>query len=90
MTTHYLEEADELCTRVAIVDHGLVIAEGAPSELKAQIADDIIILGMRSVDEALKASQLLKIILLSKQPKFLMQSSMCIWVQQSTGMKFCL
>jgi ABC-2 type transport system ATP-binding protein len=34
LTTHYIEEAERLCDRVAIVDHGLVIAEGTPRELK--------------------------------------------------------
>jgi ABC-2 type transport system ATP-binding protein len=35
MTTHYIEEAERLCDRVAIVDHGKVIALGSPRELKA-------------------------------------------------------
>jgi ABC-2 type transport system ATP-binding protein len=34
LTTHYIEEAERLCDRVAIVDHGLVIAMGTPRELK--------------------------------------------------------
>jgi ABC-2 type transport system ATP-binding protein len=36
MTTHYIEEAERLCDRVAIVDHGQVIALGSPRELKAR------------------------------------------------------
>lgn len=40
LTTHYLEEADALCDRVAIVDRGTVAALGSPSELKKQIAGD--------------------------------------------------
>jgi len=39
MTTHYIEEAEHLCDRVAIVDHGKVIALGTPRELKARSAD---------------------------------------------------
>jgi len=35
MTTHYIEEASALCDRVAIVDHGKVIALGSPRDLKA-------------------------------------------------------
>src|SRR6266850_1121335 len=35
MTTHYIEEAERLCDRVAIVDHGKVIALGTPRDLKA-------------------------------------------------------
>ena len=39
MTTHYIEEAERLCDRVAIVDHGNVIALGTPRELKARSAN---------------------------------------------------
>jgi ABC-2 type transport system ATP-binding protein len=35
LTTHYMEEADRLCDRIAIVDHGRVVAQGTPAELKA-------------------------------------------------------
>jgi ABC-2 type transport system ATP-binding protein len=37
LTTHNMDEADSLCGRIAIVDHGKVIAEGTPAELKASI-----------------------------------------------------
>jgi ABC-2 type transport system ATP-binding protein len=36
MTTHYIEEAERLCDRVAIVDHGKVVALGTPRELKTR------------------------------------------------------
>src|SRR6202167_1627433 len=39
MTTHYIEEAERLCDRVAIVDHGKVIALGTPQELKNRSGD---------------------------------------------------
>jgi len=39
MTTHYIEEAERLCDRVAIIDHGKVIALGSPRELKQSSAD---------------------------------------------------
>jgi ABC-2 type transport system ATP-binding protein len=42
LTTHYLEEADHLCDRLAIVDHGRVVIEGTPSELKAGISGDTV------------------------------------------------
>jgi ABC-2 type transport system ATP-binding protein len=38
-TSHYMEEVEEICTRIAIVDHGKVIAEGSKEELKAIITD---------------------------------------------------
>ena len=43
LTTHYLDEADQLCDRVAIVDHGRVIALGSPDELKQRYSADTII-----------------------------------------------
>jgi ABC-2 type transport system ATP-binding protein len=40
MTTHYLEEADALCDRVLVIDHGAIAAEGAPEELKRRVSGD--------------------------------------------------
>src|SRR3954465_13382183 len=37
LTTHYMDEADALCNRLAIIDHGRIIAQGTPAELKATI-----------------------------------------------------
>jgi len=42
LTTHYLEEADTLCDRLSIVDHGRVVVEGTPASLKADIAGDTV------------------------------------------------
>ena len=42
LTTHYLEEADRLADRVAIVDHGRVVAEGEPEQLKQELKGDVI------------------------------------------------
>ncbi|MEV0715965.1 ATP-binding cassette domain-containing protein [Asanoa sp. NPDC050611] len=46
ITTHYLEEADALCDRIAIMDNGEVVAEGTPSELKRSISHDVITVGL--------------------------------------------
>jgi len=46
LTTHYLDEADNLCDRVAIVDHGVIVALGSPLSLKRQVANDVIVLEM--------------------------------------------
>jgi ABC-2 type transport system ATP-binding protein len=43
LTTHYLEEADRLASRLAIVDHGRVVATGSPDELKADLRGDAIV-----------------------------------------------
>ena len=37
ITTHYMEEADKLCDRIAIVDHGKLVALGTPIELKHNV-----------------------------------------------------
>ncbi len=50
LTTHYLDEADALCHRVAIVDKGIVVASGSPAELKAKVATDTIVLGLAAPD----------------------------------------
>lgn len=42
MTTHYLEEADTLCDRIAIIDRGKIVVTGSPSELKDSLGGDII------------------------------------------------
>ena len=43
LTTQYLEEADELADRVGIIDHGRIVAEGTPDELKRSIGTDLVI-----------------------------------------------
>jgi ABC-2 type transport system ATP-binding protein len=42
LTTHYLEEADRLCDRLAIVDLGVIVAEGTPETLKAEVGADVV------------------------------------------------
>ncbi|HUY96222.1 MAG TPA: ATP-binding cassette domain-containing protein [Verrucomicrobiae bacterium] len=46
LTTHYLEEADQLCDQLTIIDQGRLVAAGTPSELKRQIAGDVVTLGV--------------------------------------------
>ena len=51
LTTHYMEEADELCDRVAIIDHGKLLALDAPQRLKTTLgADTVIELELRQSD----------------------------------------
>src|SRR6478672_10160015 len=46
LTTQYLEEADQLADRIAVIDHGHVVAEGTPNELKKSIGDATLVLGI--------------------------------------------
>ena len=59
LTTHYLEEADRLAGRVAIVDHGRVVAEGTPDELKAGLRGDAVTVGLRDGSAAGRAAEIL-------------------------------
>jgi ABC-2 type transport system ATP-binding protein len=56
LTTHYLDEADRLAHRLAIVDHGRVAVEGAPEELKSQLRGDAVNVELSSDEEAQKAA----------------------------------
>jgi len=58
LTTHYLEEADALCDRIAIIDHGKIVAEGTPEDLKREIAGDVVLVGPNGPLDA--ASDILK------------------------------
>ncbi|MEV4517187.1 ATP-binding cassette domain-containing protein [Dactylosporangium sp. NPDC049525] len=57
ITTHYLDEADALCDRIAIIDHGEIVAEGTPSDLKREISGDVVTVVV--ADEAERAGELL-------------------------------
>jgi ABC-2 type transport system ATP-binding protein len=63
ITSHYLEEIDALADRVAIIDRGLVIASGTPSQLKDKVGGDRVTLRIREfspLEEAQKAKNLLQ------------------------------
>ena len=42
LTTQMMDEADQLCERLAIIDNGLIVAEGAPKTLKDEMGDDVV------------------------------------------------
>ncbi|CAB49582.1 ATP-binding cassette domain-containing protein [Pyrococcus abyssi] len=54
LTTHYMDEAEQLADRIAIIDHGKIIAEGTSEELKKLVGNDIIYLKLESPKEELK------------------------------------
>jgi ABC-2 type transport system ATP-binding protein len=53
LTTHYMEEADRLCNRVAIIDHGKIIAMDTPAKLKDGIGGDIVTITSKDPDKVL-------------------------------------
>ncbi|MGP8072863.1 MAG: ATP-binding cassette domain-containing protein [Thermoplasmata archaeon] len=44
VTTHYLDEADGMCDRIAIIDHGKIVATGTPNQLKDRVGGDVVTL----------------------------------------------
>jgi ABC-2 type transport system ATP-binding protein len=58
LTTHYLEEADRLCDRLAIVDRGVIVARGTPDELKAEVGADVVTVGLMDSEAPSAASAL--------------------------------
>jgi ABC-2 type transport system ATP-binding protein len=57
LTTHYMDEADALCDRIAIIDKGEIVAEDSPMVLKQSISGDILSLTVNHVDDAVAVSQ---------------------------------
>jgi ABC-2 type transport system ATP-binding protein len=58
LTTHYMEEADQLCDRVAIMDHGKILALDTPAALKQSIGADTVVT-IRAAGDAGKLASLL-------------------------------
>ncbi|MCU1431553.1 MAG: ABC-type transport system, ATP-binding protein [Actinotalea sp.] len=51
LTTHYLEEADALCDRILVIDHGTIVAEGTPESLKQRVSGDAVVLTAARADQ---------------------------------------
>ncbi|MGW4295072.1 ATP-binding cassette domain-containing protein [Micromonospora chersina] len=63
LTTQYLDEADQLAGRIAVVDHGRVIAEGTPGELKSSVGSGTVHVRLRNAGERPRAEQVLRVAL---------------------------
>jgi ABC-2 type transport system ATP-binding protein len=59
LTTQYLDEADQLADRIAVIDHGRVIAEGAPGQLKASVGTGVLQVRLRDPEQRPQAERML-------------------------------
>jgi len=57
LTTHYMEEADRLCSRLAIIDNGKIVVEGSPAQLKQLIGADTVVLELAATNGDLPTQQ---------------------------------
>jgi ABC-2 type transport system ATP-binding protein len=59
LTTQYMDEADKLCDRIAIIDNGVIVVTGTPEELKGNVGGDTIVFGFPMEEVARKAEAVL-------------------------------
>jgi ABC-2 type transport system ATP-binding protein len=63
LTTQYLDEADQLADRIAVIDHGTIIAEGTPSQLKAAVGSGVLDVRLRDPERWADAERVLSLAL---------------------------
>ena len=59
LTTHYLDEADALCDRILVIDHGAIVASGTPNELKSQVGGDVLTVTVADPGQVAAVSRLI-------------------------------
>ncbi len=67
LTTQYMEEADQLCERLAIIDHGKLVAAGTPAQLKAEVGADAVTIRLPH-DASFEATQTRALTLVQRAP----------------------
>ena len=85
LTTHYMEEADHLCDRLAIIDHGRLLALGTPEELKASTGADTIVTVSAPPSDLERLAAVLEAELPGVQQVARMDSSVVVSVEGAAG-----
>jgi ABC-2 type transport system ATP-binding protein len=88
LTTQYLEEADTLAKRIAVIDRGKVIAEGTSNQLKSKLGGDMVELEFKTADSVGKAIEMLKTF--SKKPPIVDSDGVTVRVPVHDGSKSLL
>src|SRR2546423_7818241 len=60
LTTHYLDEADALCDRILVIDHGKIVAAGTPEALKQQVSGDGVRLSLADASQATAVTRIVQ------------------------------
>jgi ABC-2 type transport system ATP-binding protein len=71
LTTHYLDEADALCDRILVIDHGAIVASGTPDELKSQVGGDVLTVTVERPEQAGQVSELVGRLAGADEPQLL-------------------
>ena len=71
LTTHYLDEADALCDRILVIDHGAIVASGTPDELKSQVGGDVLTVTVEHPAQAAEVARLVGALAGAEQPQVL-------------------
>jgi ABC-2 type transport system ATP-binding protein len=69
LTTHYLDEADALCDRILVIDHGAIVASGTPDELKSQVGGDVLTVTVAQPGQLADVSRLVGALPGAEQPQ---------------------